>query len=197
MLSSNDSYEKLSIIEDGSHGLLKLSTIARHGGNRKTKIVNNFIGVLEAADSTTVLQLCQELNKRLPAVTNDEVVVGMYKSGIIMAGYLALARGTRFTWSTPDEYGDTSQVIKYAEDHHVAATHHFYGLKPGDKVVLVEDEVTSGKGLVGLVELLRSKDIEVITICSMLETVNFGGRELIKNSTGIELISLAKLELGN
>ncbi len=197
MLSSNESYEKVTIIDDGSHGALKLSTIARHGGSRKTKIVNNFIGVLESADSKTVLHLCQELNKRLPAPTSHEIVVGMYKSGIIMAGYLALARGTNFTWSTPDAYGDTSQVIKYVEDHHIEATHHFYGLKPGDRVVLVEDEITSGKGLVGLVELLRSKDIEVITICSMLETVNFGGRDLIRSGTGIELISLAKVKLGN
>lgn len=197
MLSSNESYEKLTIIDDGSNGALKLSTIARHGGSRKTKIVNNFIGVLESADSRTVLDLCQKLNKKLPASAGQEIVVGMYKSGIIMAGYLALTRGSNFTWSTPDEYGDTSQVVKYAEDHHVAAIHHFYGLKPGDRVILVEDEVTSGKGLVGLVELLRAKGIDVIAICSILETVNFGGRDLIKTETGIELVSLAKVELSN
>ena len=196
MLDFNKAYSSVSIIEDGSDGAIQLSTVARQGGSRKTKIKNNFVGVLEAADSKLVLKLCRELNKRLPSpVSSEEIVVGMFKSGIIMAGYLAAERKVKFTWSTPDEYGDPSEVIRYDENHHIAAAHYFYGLKPGDKVIIIEDEITSGRGIVGLVDLLRSKDIEVLAICSILETINFGGRALIKEKTGIDLISLAKVEM--
>lgn len=119
----------------------------------------------------------------------------MYKSGIVMAAYLAMARGTRFTWSTPDEFGDFQSAVQFQEGHRKTAAHYFYGLKPGDKVIIIEDEITSGLGVADLTKVLRNYDIEVIAICSVLETVNFSGRELIKAETNLELRSLTKVEV--
>lgn len=75
--------------------------------------------------------------------------------------------------------------------------HYLYGIKPVDKVLLIEDEVTSGRGLAGLASTLREHQVEITAMCSIIETVNFGGRELIKSETGIELVSLVQAELGS
>jgi len=195
MLDFNKAYGKVEIIEDGSNGRIKLSAINRQSEDRKTKLKNNFVGVLDTADSRLVLELCQELNKKLPDVSDDEIVVGMYKSGIIMAGYLAMVRKAKFTWSTPDEFGDFQDAVQFQEGHRKTATHYFYGLKPGNKIILVEDEITSGLGVADLTKVLRDYNIEVVAICSILETINFGGRDLIKTKTGLELESLVKVEV--
>lgn len=195
MSDYNASYQNVRIIEDGTNGQVKISTLARHGESRKTKLKNNFTGMLEAADSKLLLDLCKQMSQQLPIPTSGEVVVGMFKSGIVMAGYLALARNCSFTWSTPDKLGDYNQAIYYEEDHIKSKGHYLYGLKPGDKVILVEDEVTSGKGLVGLSEVLLRHDIEVLAIAGVIETVNFEGRAFIRDNTGIELVSLVRVEL--
>ena len=195
MLDYNQTYKHVEITEDDSNGQIKLSIVTRHGENRKTKLKNNFVGLLDNADSRLLLELCHLLNKKLPNNINDELVVGMYKSGIIMAGYLALERRSSFTWSTPDKLGDYEDAIYYNENHRNTEAHYFYGLKSGDRVILVEDEITSGKGMVGLTKVLREQGIEVRAICSILETVNFGGRDLIETETGLSLISLARVEL--
>lgn len=191
----DQAYKEVSIIDDGSNGKISLSALSRHGDTRKTKIKNNFTGLLESADSLLLSELCEKLNDKLQLHTDDATIVGMYKSGIIVAGFLALHRGARFNWSTPDKIGEYQDAICYMEDHREDKAHYLYGLKSTDRVIVVEDEITSGKGVVGLTVKLREHGIEVVSICSILETVNFGGRNYIKSETGIDLVSLAKVEL--
>jgi adenine/guanine phosphoribosyltransferase-like PRPP-binding protein len=195
MADYNEEYKKIDILQDDTGGRIKLSTLQRHGESRKTKLKNNFTGMLEPADSGLLLQFCNILNAKLLQPTSNELVVGMYKSGIVMAGYLALARKTSFTWSTPDQLGDFAQAICYEEDHIKNKVHYLYGLRPGDKVILIEDEITSGKGMIGLTKTLTDRSIEVLAIASVLETVNFDGRANIKSSTGLDLISLVQIRL--
>jgi adenine phosphoribosyltransferase len=194
MSSSDTSFTNVRIVEDGAEGQMQLSALSRHGDTRKTKIKNNFTGLLQAADSRLLADLCSRVNTKLPAVSGDEIVVGMYKSGIIAAGYLAMQRGVRFNWTTPDKLGDFDKAICYTEDHR-DKSHYLYGVKPSDNVVLVEDEVTSGKGIAGMAAELQKHGVHVIAICSLLETLNFKGREYIKAQTGLDLVSLTKIKL--
>lgn len=193
MADYNESYTNIEIIEDKTHGLVDLSTIQRHGSTRKTKIKNNFTGLLQPSDSKNFLYIVKLLNAELP--DDDAIVVGMYKSGIIMAGYLALARDSSLAWTTPDQLGDVASAVCFKENHWDSKAHYLYGLKPGDSVIIVEDEVSSGKGVAGFANELTANGIRVAAICSVIETLNFGGREHIKETCGLDLVSIVKIKL--
>lgn len=193
MAEYNESYKNIEVVEDKTDGSVELVTVQRHGSTRKTKIKNNFTGLLEPSNSKNFLHIAKLLNDELPE--DDAIVVGMYKSGIIMAGYLALARESRLAWTTPDQIGDVASAVCFKENHWDSKAHYLYGLEPGDSVIIVEDEVSSGKGVAGFANELIANGIDVAAICSVIETLNFGGREHIRNECGIELVSLVKIKL--
>ena len=192
MKAVNDSYSTIRIVDDGSYGLIQLSLVSRIGVERKTKVNNNFVGLLQPAPSDLLEKLSRLLSDRI-GDADEDIIIGMYKSGIVVSGSLALARQSKFCWSTPDRLA--SDCIEYHEPHRPEQKHYLYGLRPGDKVLIVEDEITSGKGVAGLTKKLRQHGVRVVGIASYLETLNFNGRLTIKLETGIDLVSLAQVEL--
>jgi adenine/guanine phosphoribosyltransferase-like PRPP-binding protein len=55
-----------------------------------------------------------------------------------------------------------SPVISFEEPHtSIGVTHHLHGLREGDRVVIIEDEVTSGRTLVNAVRALRGAGVQV------------------------------------
>jgi adenine phosphoribosyltransferase len=195
MGSYKDAYQNLTVIEDGSHGLVELDTISRHGQDRATKIRNNFIGHLIPAEPKLLLEILRMLNAKLPKTQENEVVVGMPTSGIIMSSALAQVRDSRYNFAVTQEFGDLGSVFSLTEDHRDLHKHYLYGVKPGDKVIIIEDEVTSGLGVTQLTLALTDFGANVIAIASVIETINFGAREHIKKATDHDLVSLVKVEL--
>ena len=188
----NDLYQHVKIISDEYNHAVNLGLVERIGDDRKTKIKNNFIGLTEPADSSLLRQLSESLHEKIGSL-NETVVVGMYKSGIVVATSMGMVRQSRFAWTTPDKINQPS--IVFSEDHRSGTRHYLYGLKYSDKVLLIEDEVTSGKGLSGLALRLHRSGIQIVGIACYLETINFSGREYIKQKTGFDLVSLIRVEL--
>jgi adenine phosphoribosyltransferase len=69
---------------------------------------------------------------------------------------------------------------------------YLYGVKKGDKVVLVEDLVDSGNTIISMIELLREKNIDIIDVVCIAEKVDLGGAKKIEESTGIKIKSILK-----
>jgi orotate phosphoribosyltransferase len=59
----------------------------------------------------------------------------------------------------------------------------------------VEDEVSSGLGLLHLINALQEYGINIIAVCTVIEVVNFNAKKMLEEKCGIELISLIKVEL--
>ena len=64
---------------------------------------------------------------------------------------------------------DLPGVISFAEKHDPPPLtfKHVYGLAPGDRVVVVEDEVTSGHTIVNCVRALRAASVRCDTVVSV------------------------------
>lgn len=187
-------FSNIEIVEDETSGLVKLSLTDRHGESRKTKIKNNFSGQLGLSDSAVLYSLAELVDKKLPQPPKEEVVVGMMVSGVIMAGYLALVRNSKFNYSVFEKYGQPGEALEFEEEHR-GKMHYVYGLKPGDKVIIFEDEVTSGKGVADFTKFLKENGIEVLAIATVIENLNFKAGEFILKETGIDLVSLVRVRL--
>ena len=150
-----DIFTSIRVTEDTTNGLIKLEAVKRYGQDRNTKVKNNFVGQLSKADSSTLLQLARLLNEQLPPKTYNEVVVGLMTSGVIMCGYLALIRKSFFNYSIYSKFGDYEDEFSFSEGHRDDKKHYLYGIKPGDEIIIIEDEVTSGNGIIELVNAFR------------------------------------------
>lgn len=117
----------------------------------------------------------------------------MHKSGIVVALAVGRERNVRFCWTTPDILDEKS--VDYQEEHRTEQSHHLYGLTKADKVLLIEDEITTGLGVIGLINKLREKGIETVGVATFIETVNFNGRNRILDATGLHLTSLTRIQL--
>ena len=190
-----DSFTTVRILSDKTEGLIHLKILKRHGQDRDTKIKNNFVGQLSKTNSQTLVKITELLSSQLPPKTDKEVVVGLMTSGVIMCGYLAMIRESFFNYSVYSKFGDYENAFNFTEEHRGGKRHFLYGVRPGDEIIIVEDEVTSGNGISALIKALREFGCGVKAVACVLETINFNARENIQKQTGMELISLTEIEL--
>lgn len=194
-MNYSDRYSSVKIIEDPTNGLVKFGLIDRVGSERKTKITNNFVSQVEVLDAKVLKTIIGLLNGKLPTGEGKEKILGMQSSGVPMATALALERSSKFVFSTSTNFGLRQDVFSFSEGHREDKKHYIYGLEKGDSVIIVEDEVTSGYGIALLVKALMDYGMKVIAVCTAIETLTFGARKLVKDETGIDLISLIKIEV--
>ncbi len=140
-------------------------------------------------------KILEKLNEKLPGVKANEVVVGLMSSGTVLSAYLALIRGTRYNYSVYDKFGNYEEAFSFSEGHRNDSKHYLYGIMPGDNIIIIEDEVWSGNGMLQLVTALRAYGANVCAAATVIEVVSFGARELLKKETGLELISLVSIEV--
>lgn len=140
-------------VRNRDRGQLLHSLDARHG--------RLMVGDLEAA----VRDLCRSVD----AATID-CVLGFPEGGTAPAFVAAqvlerpLVLSTRIPHSLPNE-------IRFEEPHIGASnapTLFIYALNPGDRVVIVEDEITSGRTLINAIRALRAAGVLIDDVLVLL-----------------------------
>ena len=116
--------------------------------------------------------LCRELARRLPAGKID-ASVGPAMGGITFAYELARALGTRALFA---ERQDGRMTLRRG-----------FGIVPGERVLIAEDVVTTGKSVGEVIDLVRQEKAEVVGVACL---INRGGAA----SLGVECVSLAEVE---
>lgn len=69
------------------------------------------------------------------------------------------------------------------------------GVDSGDKVYIVDDLISTGGTLIGLVEAIRRAGAQVLGIVCVAEKLNYGGAERVRQATGIEVKSLVGVDV--
>ncbi|VVA47359.1 N-(5'-phosphoribosyl)anthranilate isomerase [Serratia ficaria] len=69
------------------------------------------------------------------------------------------------------------------------------GVEPGDKVYIVDDLISTGGTLLGLIEAVRLAGAEVSGIVCVAEKINYGGSERVLKATGIPVTSLVEVDV--
>ena len=62
-----------------------------------------------------------------------------------------------------------------------------YGIQRGDTVYIIEDTVSSGGTLIGLINLLRNNDVYIEGAVSAVAKKEYGGIQRIQDETGINV----------
>ena len=99
-------------------------------------------------------KLCKTMADLL-APLNAETVVGPTTGGIIIAYDVARYMGLESIYAEP---GESGRVFKRG-----------FSLKPGEKVVIVDDVLTTGRSIFEVIDLVKGYDAEIVGIGELLD----------------------------
>ncbi|MDM8526854.1 phosphoribosyltransferase [Anaerolineales bacterium HSG24] len=171
--------------------------------HRKEKLVHPFDGrVLPIEPSFIKQQACYLANQL--STDGVDYIVGFAEGGLIPAYAISEATNIPFIGSyrvrlrLPHE-------IHFIEHHSERSSHFIYGLKSGDNVILIEDEITTGRTLMNVIAQFEERNISVRDIgvytlnCSstFLQQFEHGGfqvkyiysRQDINHTVPVEMIA--------
>ena len=122
-------------------------------------------------------------------------IAGMEARGFILGGAVAhqLSAGfvpIRKKGKLPHETVRIAYSLEYGVDE---MEMHIDAVKPGEKVILVDDLIATGGTAVGAVQLLRQIGADVVSACFVIDLPELGGRKKLE-ALGVEVRTLVEFE---
>ncbi len=122
-------------------------------------------------------------------------IAGMEARGFILGGAVAhqLSAGfvpIRKKGKLPHETVRIAYSLEYGVDEMEI---HMDAVKPGEKVILVDDLIATGGTAVGAVQLLRQIGADVVSACFVIDLPELGGRNKLE-ALGVEVRTLVEFE---
>jgi adenine phosphoribosyltransferase len=161
---------------------------------RDIRIVHELDGILDQVQPMTLLRTGSTLWKawcRHPAFATPDVLIGLDAGGILPTIAMALASDLpyRLAWKLDLDLPDKR---RFTEPHARRTEVFAYGDLGGARVLLVDDEVTTGNTLSNLAAVLRDADVHVLGVACLIEDTLGNARPLLE-SQGVPLCTLTQL----
>jgi adenine phosphoribosyltransferase len=160
---------------------------------RDIRIVHELDGILDQVHPAALLRTgvaLWEAWSRHPEFTAPDVLLGLDAGGILPTVAVALASDLpyRLAWKLDLELPDK----RCFTESHARRTEVFtYGVA-GTRVLIVDDEITTGNTLASLVSVLRDSAVEVTGVACLVEDTSGNARPLLE-SVGVPLCTLTQL----
>jgi cysteine synthase A len=119
---------------------------------------------------------------------------GILAGPVCLATGLPLAVARWYPYDLPGEDGKPPPEVEISSEYY---TGHLYvnGVVPGDRVVIIDDTVSTGGTLVALVEAVRRAGAEVLEALVVTEKPANGGVALVRDRCGIEVKSVLRVDI--
>lgn len=136
-------------------------------------------------------RLWAKARAELPDLRDIDYVLGLDAGGILPTVALAMAADLpyKIAWKLRLPLPG---MIRFTEPHANRPDVYAYGIAAGQRVLIVDDEVTTGETLRGLVEQLRVAGAVPLGAVCLVEDRGHGSRELL-DGHGIPLVALTSL----
>ena len=127
------------------------------------------------------------------AGTKIDKIAGMEARGFILGGAVAhqLSAGfvpIRKKGKLPHETVRIAYSLEYGVDE---MEMHVDAVKPGEKLILVDDLIATGGTAVGATQLLRQMGAEVVSACFVIDLPDLGGRAKLE-ALGVDVRTLVE-----
>jgi adenine phosphoribosyltransferase len=161
---------------------------------RNIRIVHELDGIRNQVQPSTLLHTGRALWKawsRHPEFTTPDVLLGLDAGGILPTVAVALSSALpyRLAWKLDL---DLPHKRRFAEPHARRTEVFTYGDLAGARVLIVDDEITTGNTLANLVTVLRDAAVGVTGIACLIEDTTGNARQLLE-SLGVPLCTLTRL----
>ena len=120
-------------------------------------------------------------------------IVGIEAMGIHLATALSLKTGIPFVIIRKREYGLEGEVKIHKETGYGSSDLFINSLNPGEKILLIDDVVSTGGTLISTINALKQIGVE---INETVVVINKGdGKEIVEKETGVKLLTLVKVNV--
>lgn len=130
------------------------------------------------------------------ASTNADKIVTFEALGIPYATLLAQRRKKALAIIRKRDFGSPQNLtarVPYASGFE-RGDYFVYGVGEGDKILLVDDMVSTGGSLIPTIEALRRKRVKVEDVLCVCEKPQYGGSEAVRRQTGQRVKTLFALK---
>lgn len=116
------------------------------------------------------------------------------KGGVLLAA-VSLLCGLPFGIARWYPSGLEGQVKVGFDCEYISGELYLNGVEPGDRVVIVDDLISTGGTLIGLIEAVRRAGAHVEQIICVAEKLDYAGVERVRNVTGLEVKTLVRVRV--
>ena len=120
-------------------------------------------------------------------------IVAVEAMGIHLATALSLTTDIPFVVIRKREYGLEGETEVYQKTGYGSSNLYINDLHPGEKILLIDDVVSTGGTLVALIKTLKDLGLEIKTTVAVIEKGE--GKKIVEEETGIELLTIIKLDV--
>ncbi|WP_328914147.1 MULTISPECIES: phosphoribosyltransferase family protein [unclassified Streptomyces] len=168
-------------------------------GSRRERVIHTLDGLEDAvhpdALASTGTALWERVVAEVPGVlVSADFLLGLDAGGILPTVSLASAAQLpyKIAWKL---HLPLEGAVRFSEPHAMRTDVFAYGIAPGQQMILVDDEVTTGQTLADLTRRLREAGARPLAAACLVEDTTQGARALL-GELGIPLIALTTMGEG-
>lgn len=126
---------------------------------------------------------------------NIDRIVCVEAMGIHLATALSLETDIPFVVIRKREYGLSGEVPVFQKTGYGEANLYINSLKKGDKILLIDDVVSTGGTYIAIIKALQNLGVEIVESIAIVEKGD--GKAIVEETTGSSLMTLVKLDVIN
>ncbi|AZF06263.1 phosphoribosyltransferase family protein [Pseudomonas sp. R5-89-07] len=155
--------------------------------------VNEFTDQIPALRPEVLMEVAHKVIKVMShdiskIVTEEDKGVALATTISLLTGIpLAIAR-----WYSYSLGGLNEQVV-VIESEYFQGQLYLNGVEVGDRVIIIDDTLSSGGAVIALVEAVKAAGGELVDIVCAVEKVGNGGADNVKRATGLTVKTIMKV----
>jgi len=153
--------------------------------------VNPISDGVPAMDPKMLRELSLTVHKH--ADMDVDKIVAVEAMGIHLATALSLATDIPFVVIRKRQYGLEGEKQVYQKTGYGSSDIYINDLHPGEKILLIDDVVSTGGTFIALIKSLEDLGLEIKSAVAIIEKGE--GKEIVEKETGMEILSIIKLDV--
>ena len=168
---------------------LEASPIVKKG--EYNYFVNPISDGVPAMDPLMLRELALAVHKY--ADLNIDKIVAVEAMGIHLATALSLATDIPFVVIRKRQYGLPGETEVYQKTGYGSSNLYVNDLHEGEKILLIDDVVSTGGTLVALIRTLTDMGLDLKSVVAIIDKGE--GKKIVKKETGVDVLSIVKLDV--
>ena len=153
--------------------------------------VNPISDGVPAMDPKMLRELSLIVHKH--ADLNVDKIVAVEAMGIHLATALSLATDIPFVVIRKRQYGLEGEKEVYQKTGYGSSNLYVNDLHPGEKILLIDDVVSTGGTMIALLKTLKDMGVEIKSTVAVIEKGE--GKEIVEKETGMKVLTIVKLDV--
>ncbi|AGN17512.1 MAG: hypoxanthine/guanine phosphoribosyltransferase [Methanobrevibacter boviskoreani] len=142
-------------------------------------------------------EVLKEISKLIVKNFNIDVdkIVAIEAMGIHLATALSLETDIPFVIIRKRKYGLDGEKTIHKKTGYGESTLYVNDLHKGDRILLIDDVVSTGGTLINTIEALKEIGVDLVTIIAVLEKGE--GKKIVEKETGCKVNTVVKIHIEN